>query len=76
MAPLEGTYLAWVDLSAYIEPGETEEVIQRKCRLAVDYGEWFGGKEYEQFIRLNLATGVENVKEAVERICEYLRKKG
>lgn len=76
VAPLEGTYLAWVDLSAYIEPGKTEEIIQRKCQLAVDYGEWFGGKEYEQFIRLNLATRTKNVKEAVERICECLIEKG
>ena len=76
VAPLEGTYLAWVDLSAYIEPGKKEEIIQRKCHLAVDYGEWLGGKEYEQFIRLNLATRTKNVKEAVERICECLIEKG
>lgn len=76
VAPLEGTYLAWVDLSAYIEPGKTKEFIQRRCRLAVDYGEWFGGKEYEQFIRLNLATRIENVKESVKRICECFEEDG
>lgn len=75
VAPLEGTYLSWVDLSSYIEQGKMEEIIQRKCRLAVDYGEWFGGKEYEQFIRLNLATKKENVKETVKRLCECLMEK-
>lgn len=68
VSPLEGTYLQWVDLGAYVKPDETQELIQNKCRLAVDYGEWFGGERFGSFIRLNLATSPENIKEAVSRI--------
>ena len=70
VSPLEGT-LQWVDLGAYVKPNETQELIQNKCRLAVDYGEWFGGG-VGSFIRLNLATSPENIKEAVSRIVKNI----
>lgn len=72
ISPLEGTYLQWVDLGAYVKPNETQELIQNKCRLAVDYGEWFGGERFGSFIRLNLATSPENIKEAVSRIVKNI----
>ena len=72
VSPLEGTYLQWVDLGAYVKPNETQELIQNKCRLAVDYGEWFGGERFDSFIRLNLATSPENIKEAVSRIVKNI----
>ena len=72
VSPLEGTYLQWVDLGAYVKPNETQELIQNKCRLAVDYGEWFGGERFGSFIRLNLATSPENIKEAVSRIIKNI----
>ncbi|RHT70828.1 pyridoxal phosphate-dependent aminotransferase [Ruminococcaceae bacterium AM28-23LB] len=72
VSPLEGTYLQWVDLGAYVKPNETQELIQNKCRLAVDYGEWFGGERFGSFIRLNLATSPENIKEAVSRIVKNI----
>ena len=42
VTPLEGTYLVWIDLRAYVKPEDTREFIQKKCRLAVDFGDWFG----------------------------------
>ena len=72
VSPLEGTYLQWVDLGAYVKPNETKTLIQDKCRLAVDYGEWFGGERFGSFIRLNLATSPENIKEAVSRIVKNI----
>ena len=72
VSPLEGTYLQWVDLGAYVKPNETQELIQNKCRLAVDYGEWFGGERFGSFIRLNLATSPKNIKEAVSRIVKNI----
>lgn len=65
---LEGTYLMWIDLGAYGKPGNLETLIRDRCRLAVDYGEWFGGEEYKTFIRVNLATRRENIEEAARRI--------
>lgn len=72
VTPLEGTYLCWVDLGAYLGASEMKEVVQKKCRLAVDFGDWFGGERFGTFIRLNLATSLENVKIAVEALVENL----
>ncbi|WP_186429618.1 MalY/PatB family protein [Clostridium sp. BSD9I1] len=64
---LEGTYLVFLDMRKCIEPEKLAEFIQDRCHLAVDYGEVFG-KNYKGFIRLNLATDPEYVKQAVENI--------
>ena len=67
---LEGTYLMWIDLGAYVSADEIESVIQKDCGLAVDYGSWFGGEAYGTFIRVNLATREENIRLAAEKIVE------
>lgn len=68
LTPLEGTYLAWLDLSAYtgkVKEEGMKSFVQEKARLAVDYGDWFGNGG-EGFIRLNLATTPEYIKKAVD----------
>lgn len=68
ISPLEGTYLAWLDLSGYlgkVKENDMKEFVQQKARLAVDYGDWFG-EGGEGFIRLNLATSPQWVKKAVD----------
>lgn len=72
VAPLEGTYLTWIDLSAYVAKEDMVEFIQKKCRLAIDFGDWFGGERFGQFIRMNLATSLENVKIGVNSIIENI----
>mgnify|MGYP004566171593 CR=1 FL=1 len=72
IAPLEGTYLMWIDLGAYIKPEEMKDFVQNKCRMAVDYGDWFRGMGTETCIRVNLATRRENIEEVVERIVANL----
>lgn len=72
---LEGTYLMWIDLGAYVSADEIESVIQKDCGLAVDYGSWFGGESYGTFIRVNLATREENIRLAAEKIVEALEAK-
>lgn len=72
---LEGTYLMWIDLGAYVSADEIESVIQKDCGLAVDYGSWFGGEAYGTFIRVNLATREENIRLAAEKIVEALEAK-
>lgn len=74
VTPLEGTYLCWLDLRRCVRPTEIHELIQKRCRLAVDYGEWFGGEQFQGFIRMNLATSLENVKIAIDAICANLKK--
>lgn len=72
VSPMEGTYLMWIDMRAYVNPDDTKAFVQNKCRLAVDYGEWFGEK-CRGFIRLNLATNPEYVKISVESIINNLK---
>lgn len=74
VTPLEGTYLVWIDLRAYVKPEDTREFIQKKCRLAVDFGDWFGGEQFNGFIRMNLATSRENVEIGVKRIMDGILK--
>lgn len=68
VSPLEGTYLAWVDLSTYLEELDTERTLRDVCNLAVDLGEWFGRNKYENFIRVNLATSPDNIRQIVARL--------
>lgn len=74
VSPLEGTYLLWIDLGAYVKPEEIKEFMQGKCKLALDYGEWFGGERFGSFVRMNLATKRENVEIAVNRMIDGLKK--
>ncbi|WP_291258615.1 MalY/PatB family protein [Fusobacterium sp.] len=73
VSPLEGTYLSWIDLRKYINPNNLQEVIQKECRLAVDYGEWFGEAGLG-FIRINLATSRKYVEEATTNLIKVLKK--
>ena len=73
VSPLEGTYLAWIDMRHYVKPDEITQFMQEKCGLAFDYGDWFGGENFSGFIRMNLATKRENVEIAVQRIVGNLK---
>lgn len=65
--PLEGTYLMWVDFGAYLKPEEQKEFFTCKCKLALDYGQWFRGGG-ETFVRFNLATSREIVEKAADAV--------
>ena len=73
ISPLEGTYLMWIDFGAYLKAEDLHDCMQKTCRLAFDYGEWFGGERFGTHIRMNLATSKELVQEAVSRITGNLR---
>ena len=75
VSELQGTYLMWIDLGAYLAPAELEDFFQHRCRLAVDYGHWFG-KSGQTMVRLNLATSRENVQTAVTAIARELKAMG
>ncbi|MFR3045500.1 MalY/PatB family protein [Veillonella parvula] len=68
ISPMDGTYLAWIDFSAYLKPEEMHDFFENKCGIAPSFGEWFGGKNYATFVRLNLATSLENIKTATHSI--------
>lgn len=72
LAPLQGTYLLFVDLRNYVPLEDMKKFTQEQSKLAVDYGEWFGAS-WKGFIRLNLATHPDIVKQAVKNITDNLR---
>lgn len=72
---LEGTYLVMLDLRKYIGTENVSDFVVNQCRLAVDYGEQFGDN-YKGFIRLNLATDPELVKQAVDNLVTAIQKLG
>ncbi|MGX6969325.1 MalY/PatB family protein [Vagococcus bubulae] len=73
ISDLQGTYLTWIDLRGYITPDDTKSFIQDRCRLAIDFGEWFS-KECKGFVRLNMATDPKYVQQATENIIAELNK--
>lgn len=73
VCPLEGTYLAFLDLRRVMPANEAAEFALHKCHLAVDYGEQFG-ENFRGFIRLNLATDPKLVQQAVYNIIAALKE--
>lgn len=76
ISDLEGTYLMWIDLGAYLKKDEMVDFIQKKCKLAVNFGSWFGGDDSDTCIRVNLATKEENIVKAAETIVRQLEMEG
>jgi cystathionine beta-lyase len=64
------TYLAWIDLSAYGQE-DVAALLLDKGRVALSNGTDFGGVG-KDFVRLNLATSKEILKDAVLRMASVL----
>ena len=71
LADLQGTYLAYVDIGAYVAPSQIKDFVEGVCGLAVDYGAWFS-PQTATYIRLNLATDPKLVAEAINRLTTHL----
>ncbi|MBR0031506.1 MAG: pyridoxal phosphate-dependent aminotransferase [Treponema sp.] len=64
----EGTYLLWLDFSAYGHTdSELDDIIVNKAKLWLDRGTMFG-KEGEGYQRINIATPHSILKDALERL--------
>ena len=72
ISPMDGTYLAWIDFGAYVKAEDMHDLFENKCRIAPSFGEWFGGENYATFVRLNLATSLENIRTATHNIIKYV----
>jgi cystathionine beta-lyase len=66
----DATYLAWIDLSAYGQE-DVATLLLDKGRVALSNGTDFGGVG-KDFVRLNLATSKEILKDAVLRMASVL----
>lgn len=65
---LEATYLAWVDFAGTgMEAAEFTKRVEKQARIAVNHGPTFG-KGGQSFLRFNIATQRDVVREAVERL--------
>ena len=73
ISPMDGTYLAWIDFGAYVKAEDMHDLFENQCRIAPSFGEWFGGESYATFVRLNLATSLENIKTATNKIIKNVR---
>lgn len=70
---LEGTYLVWVDFSAYgFSHKELVDIFINKAKVWLDDGEMFG-EEGANFMRFNIACPRAEVLEALEKIKKALR---
>ena len=68
---LEGTYLIFINLGKYNKDKSAAKYLAKKCHIMVNAGETFGTK-YNNWVRMNLATSLSNVKKAVKAIEEIL----
>ena len=69
----EGTYLLWLDFSAYgIEDRELDDLIVNKAKVWLDRGTMFG-PEGDKYQRINIATPQPLLREAIDRIAGALR---
>lgn len=69
--PLEGTYLMFVNFKGYCK--NAYKFLDEKCGIIPNAGETFA-KGYETWARLNIATSLDNVKLACDKIEKALKK--
>ncbi len=68
----EGTYLAWVDVSAIKMPAlEIEKSLIENEKVWINGGEMYG---LDGFVRINMACQRERLREALERIGKGLKR--
>lgn len=67
MTTLEGSYLLFLDLGKYNTCDSAAKLLRSKCHIMVNAGETFGDN-YNNWVRINLATSLNNVKKAVKAI--------
>ena len=74
MTPLEGSYLLFLDLGKYNDRQSASECLIENCHILTNPGEAFS-KKYSNWVRINLATSLDNIKKAVDAIEKYLETK-
>ena len=67
MTPIEGTYLLFLNLGKYNKEKSASKYLAKKCNIMVNAGETFD-KEYNDWVRVNLATSLNNIKKACKAI--------
>lgn len=74
VTPLEGTYLAWVNISATGLSGEqVEQLLVEQARVRLNAGAMYGSGG-EEFLRINLACPRSVLQDALERVVPVLQQ--
>jgi cystathionine beta-lyase len=71
MTPLEGTYLSWIDVSAYPVGGDIAAYLLEHAGVMVNAGPAFG-LAGEGYLRMNIATSRGILSEIIERTAAAL----
>lgn len=75
VTPLEGSYLAWVDIrKTGLTSDEATALILEEGKVLVNSGPLYGKTDGEGFIRINMACPRWLLQEALEKICCTLSK--
>ncbi len=70
----EATYLLWIDISKYSNDSvKFADDLRKETGLWVSPGKQFGSGG-EGFVRVNVATSLDNVKDACQRLKKYIEK--
>ena len=71
----KATYLLWIDISYYQIPSDVfAEELRKEAGLYISNGLAYG-KNGLEYIRINVATSLDNVKDAMNRLNTYLKGK-
>ena len=71
MTQLQGSYLLFVNLGKYNTKQSAAECIKENCHIRVNPGESFS-KKYDSWVRINLATSLDNVRKATDSILKFI----
>ena len=69
---LEGTYLIFINLEKVLHGMDIKEFMLKKWKVLPSFGEAFD-KNYQNWVRLNLATSDKTVKEVFDRLDAILK---
>jgi len=71
----EGTYQVWLDFRSIFN--DTKEMLNHVTKysgIGMNAGHWFG-REGALFMRMNIATNIENVQNAIQKIIKAVEKR-
>lgn len=72
---MEGTYLAWVDISALQTDADSlTELLLHKGKVLVNSGTMYGEKAGKDYIRINLACPRARLMDGLERIARCIKE--
>ena len=72
MTTLEGSYLLFLNVAPHNGDKPAAKYLQEECKLLVNDGETFG-KGYGSWVRINLATSLNNVKKATRALKKIVK---